>query len=203
MPKFNRLQFLLVFPILLRWYISIHNEYVKYGAWLARNWQNKSFYETPKIIVRETGNRIIATIDLENRYLLSSLYSIYPKDKNEKLSLLYLLGILNSSLATFVAKIIALELTTGAFTKFRTNQLGRIPIYDIDFSISSDIHFYDSIVAFVNRMLSLHQQLASSNTPNEKTLLQRQIDATDHQIDTLVYELYGLTDDEIKLVEEM
>ena len=32
--------------------------------------------------------------------------------------------------------------------------------------------------------------------------LQRQIDATDRQIDQLVYELYGLTDDEIKIVEE-
>jgi len=35
-----------------------------------------------------------------------------------------------------------------------------------------------------------------------KTVLQRQIDATDRQIDNLVYELYGLTDEEIKIVEE-
>ena len=32
-------------------------------------------------------------------------------------------------------------------------------------------------------------------------MIQRQIDATDRQIDTLVYQLYGLTDDEIKIVE--
>jgi type II restriction/modification system DNA methylase subunit YeeA len=36
---------------------------------------------------------------------------------------------------------------------------------------------------------------------HEKTSLQRQIDATDKQIDLLVYELYGLTEDEIKIVE--
>ena len=35
----------------------------------------------------------------------------------------------------------------------------------------------------------------------DHTLLQRQIDATDRQIDALVYQLYGLTDDEIKIVE--
>jgi type II restriction/modification system DNA methylase subunit YeeA len=29
-----------------------------------------------------------------------------------------------------------------------------------------------------------------------------QISATDNQIDNLVYELYGLTDEEIKIVEE-
>lgn len=38
--------------------------------------------------------------------------------------------------------------------------------------------------------------------PAEKTNLQNQIDATDRQIDRLVYELYGLTDDEIAIVEE-
>jgi len=37
---------------------------------------------------------------------------------------------------------------------------------------------------------------------SEKTILQRQIDATDHQIDQLVYELYGLTKKEIQIVEE-
>ena len=41
-----------------------------------------------------------------------------------------------------------------------------------------------------------------AKTPNDKTRLQRQIDATDKQIDQLVYELYGLTDKEIKIVED-
>jgi len=41
-----------------------------------------------------------------------------------------------------------------------------------------------------------------AKTPDEKTRIQRQIAATDKQIDQLVYELYGLTDDEIKIVEE-
>jgi hypothetical protein len=50
-------------------------------------------------------------------------------------------------------------------------------------------------------MLSLHNQLATANTGHEKTALQRQIDATDRQIDQLVYELYGLTDEEIAIVE--
>ena len=50
-------------------------------------------------------------------------------------------------------------------------------------------------------MLGLHQQLANTNTPTEVTLLQRQIDTTDAQIDVLVYELYGLTDEEIRVVK--
>jgi hypothetical protein len=38
-------------------------------------------------------------------------------------------------------------------------------------------------------------------TPNGRTALQRQREATDGQIDTLVYELYGLTEEEISIVE--
>jgi type II restriction/modification system DNA methylase subunit YeeA len=57
------------------------------------------------------------------------------------------------------------------------------------------------MVTLVELMLSLHKQLAGANTGHEKTALQRQIDATDRQIDQLVYELYGLTDDEISIVE--
>ena len=53
----------------------------------------------------------------------------------------------------------------------------------------------------MERMLSLHRQLAVARTPPAKTMLQRQIVATDQQIDQLVYELYGLTEEEIKIVE--
>ncbi|MGH7773725.1 MAG: hypothetical protein ACREQA_15980 [Candidatus Binatia bacterium] len=40
-----------------------------------------------------------------------------------------------------------------------------------------------------------------AKNPNDKTSLQREIDATDRQIDQLVYELYGLTEEEIRIVE--
>jgi type I restriction-modification system DNA methylase subunit len=137
------------------------NLYVKYGQWLARNWKNTTFYETPKIAIRETGSRIIATLDLENRYFLSSLYAIYPKSKGEGMSLKYLLGLLNSSLATYYAKIIALDITKGAFTKFRTNQLARLPIRIIDFSDPKDKARHDKMVNMVEQMLTLHKQLAA------------------------------------------
>lgn len=39
-------------------------------------------------------------------------------------------------------------------------------------------------------------------SPDAKDVPQRQIDATDKEIDPLVYELYGLTDEEIRVVEE-
>ena len=50
-------------------------------------------------------------------------------------------------------------------------------------------------------MLDLHKKLPAAQTDQEKTALQRQIADTDQRIDRLVYDLYGLTEDEIKIVE--
>ena len=57
------------------------------------------------------------------------------------------------------------------------------------------------MVRLVEQMLALNKQLAEAKTGHEQTLIQRQIDATDKQIDKLVYELYGLTEEEIAIVE--
>ena len=53
----------------------------------------------------------------------------------------------------------------------------------------------------VETMLALYRQLPAARTAHDNTLIQRQIDATDRQIDRLVYELYGLSDAEIAIVE--
>jgi hypothetical protein len=57
------------------------------------------------------------------------------------------------------------------------------------------------MVALVEQMLALHRRRAAARTSYEQTVLQAQIDATDRQIDRLVYELYGLTEEEIRIVE--
>ena len=44
-------------------------------------------------------------------------------------------------------------------------------------------------------------ELAAARTPGESALLQRQVEFTDRQIDRLVYALYGLSEEEIKIVE--
>ncbi len=74
-------------------------------------------------------------------------------------------------------------------------------IRPIDFTSPTDVARHDQMVALVERMLDLHTKLAAEQMPHVKTVLQRQIEATDRQIDLLVYELYGLTDEEIAIVE--
>jgi len=59
---------------------------------------------------------------------------------------------------------------------------------------------HDKMVKLVEQMLALHKSLAVAN-PQDGELLQRQIKSTDRQIDELVYQLYGLSAEEIGIVE--
>jgi hypothetical protein len=90
----------------------------------------------------------------------------------------------------------------GGFFRYFTQYIKPLPIRTIDFSDPTDKARHDQMVELVERMLSLNKQLPKAKTAHEKTILQRQIDATYRQIDRLVYDLYGLTDEEIKIVEE-
>lgn len=90
----------------------------------------------------------------------------------------------------------------GGYYEYKPMYLIQLPIRIIDFSDPADVTCHNQIVSLVERMLDLHKQLPEAKTPHEKTALQRQIETTDRQIDNLVYELYDLTEEEIKIVEE-
>lgn len=57
------------------------------------------------------------------------------------------------------------------------------------------------MVRLVEQMLALHRQRQAARTPHEQSVLAAQIAAADRQIDRLVYELYGLSEEEIRIVE--
>jgi len=75
----------------------------------------------------------------------------------------------------------------------------RIPIRPINFSDPADKARHGKMVSLVERMLALHKQ--SPRTPQEQEMVRREIESTDRAIDRLVYELYGLTEEEIGIVE--
>lgn len=233
-----------------RYGIVENDLYLKYGNWLARNWNNKSFYETSKIVVRETGNRIISAIDTENRYLLSSLYSVYPKNENFTLDYLkFVLTIINSRFATFYIHKIAFGLTKGAFTKVRTNQLARLPLpqiedynvyvekanlitnktEELESKINTFLNFIEKSLnielskkieqwynlKFIDFIKEINKGLLKPLTKLQEIEwmevfeikkaeiqeLKTQISQTDKEIDRMVYELYGLNEEEIRIVE--
>ncbi len=113
-----------------------------------------------------------------------------------------MVGLLNSRLIRFFYEQTTAESGQRAFPQVKVSSLRRLPIRPIEFSDPADVARHDRMVELVQAMLDLHERLPEASTPRDRELLQRQIDATDRRIDQLVYELYGLTDEEIRIVEE-
>ncbi len=112
----------------------------------------------------------------------------------------YVLGLLNSKLLFWRLRGIS-NFFRGGWITCTKQYFGELPIRTINFTDKSEKSMHDRMVALVEQMLDLHKNLAEVRTPQEKTALERQISATDAQIDRLVYDLYDLTEDEIKIVE--
>jgi hypothetical protein len=157
-------------------------------------------FDKPKILIRQTADRILAAVDYENWYCLKSAIIVQIRE-NSEIKYEYLLALLNSNLLHFLYDDLVGE-QSRVFPEVKPVQLFKLPIRTINFSDPADKARHDKMVSLVEQMLSLNKQFASAKTDHEKTALQRQIDATDQQIDKLVYELYGLTEEEIKNVEE-
>jgi hypothetical protein len=87
------------------------------------------------------------------------------------------------------------------FAEIKKVNLVKLPIRKIEFTDQNEKARHDNMSELVNQMLDLNKKLNNAKLPQEKNLLQRQIEATDKQIDQLVYKLYDLTDEEIKIVE--
>ncbi len=155
-------------------------------------------FDQPKIVYPDIAKGPRFSLDINRAYIANTAYCLGTDD-------LYLLGILNSRLLWFAISFISIPFGTRA-GKFRyrlTRQyVEKVPIHTIDFTNPQNVARHDQMVSLVERMLDLHKRLAETKAGHEKTLLQRRIEATDKQIDRLVYELYGLTEEEVKIVEE-
>ena len=108
--------------------------------------------------------------------------------------------ILSADLKAFQPSILIKQITQATkddFPQVTIKDMTTLPFP----SLLQDKARHDRMVSLVEQMLSLNKQLQTAKTDHENTSLQRQIDATDRQIDLLVYELYRLTEDEIRIVE--
>ena len=113
----------------------------------------------------------------------------------------YLSGILNSrlTLALFNNAVQA----AGTEEKMHSwEELKGLPVYIPDFDCPEDKAGHDRIVALVAGMSEMHRHLSLAKTDNEKRLVMQEITSTERQIDSLVYGFYGLTKDEIAVIEE-
>ncbi|MBX3001300.1 MAG: Eco57I restriction-modification methylase domain-containing protein [Caldilineaceae bacterium] len=170
-------------------------------AWYQLYPKNLDLWEQKKLLLPYMITRLSAHYDDSANYFVNVTtggFGVTTKDGSCDLH--YLAGLLNSRLLDMHMRIVSTNFQNGYFAANK-QFLVQLPIRPINFSDPADAARHDQMVALVQRMLDLHKQLSAATLPHSRDLLQRQIDATDRQIDRLVYELYGLTEAEVRVVE--
>ena len=185
-----------------RYRLTWSGEYLGYGDWLAEPRKSVPF-SGARLLVRQIPSKppyLVHAVYVEDSYYndINSMVIFAPASE---VHLKYLLGCINSRLTSFWFSQTYDKLQRKIFPQFKVKELSLFPIPNINILKTSDKNSHDKMVQLVEQMLDLNKQLLNAKTDHEKTLIQRQIDATDSQIDKLVYELYDLTEEEIKIVE--
>jgi len=152
----------------------------------------------PKILLRKTGNSIIATYDDSGIFPEQSLYFLFNKKTDSDFK--FVLGLLNSQLMDVFFKAKCLT-NKGSIAQVKKVDLDLLPIVGLNLTNSVEKARHDSLVELVEKMLALKPKLRGATSESEKAALQNAVTTTEAEIDRLVYELYGLTDEEIKIVE--
>jgi hypothetical protein len=160
---------------------------------------NDDVYNTERICTRQIGETPIAAIIPSGIYTLNTVYNLYF-DKETNYSIKFILGIMLSSAFKFYWKLKYFD-EKKTFPKIKKDALLGMPIPTLDLSQKADKTKHDALVSLVEKMLDLKQKEAAEKSDHQKTVITRQIDAVDKTIDTAVYELYCLTEEEIMVVE--
>jgi len=168
--------------------------------------KNHTRFGAPKIVVPSLATGSCFAADFDGRYFFVGSgggggggYGIVLNE-DVGFSVLYLLGLLNSKLMSACIRANSTPFR-GGYLALNRQYIARLPIRTIDPADSRDKAAHDRMAALVDSMLGLHRQLAAADSAAQKAIIQRQIDATDAEIDRLVYDLYGLTAEEIAVVQ--
>jgi type I restriction-modification system DNA methylase subunit/predicted type IV restriction endonuclease len=170
-----------------------NNSWIDYGEWLAES-RKPEVFEGEKILIRKiTGKTLIANYIPYTSYCNTLLFVL--KIKNENFSYPALTGVLNSSLIGWYFRKKFQISDDDTFPQIMIRDILQFPVPELNNETGKEI------AKNVKRIIHLNEELQTTKVPSKTEQLQTRIDYTDNRINQLVYELYGLTDEEIAMVE--
>ncbi len=170
-----------------------NNSWIQYGEWLAAPRDKKIFEAEEKIIVRQTGDSIIATIIGKNIIARDNLHILISNSLSHK----FILGILNSKLTDFYYYQINPE-RGEVLAQVKKSHVEQLPLPNIN---EQNRLLHNQIIIYVEQLLQLHQEFQTENLQHKKMHIENRITYFESKIDELIYQLYELTDEEIHIVE--
>jgi len=163
--------------------------------------KNLDTWEQPKIMLPYMITRLAAYYDEDSMYFVNVTTGGFGVTLDEKFgSPKYVTGLLNSTLLDWFMKRVSTSFHGGYFAANK-QFLVQLPIRAIDFTNPAEKSQHEKMVSLVTQMLELHKSKAGAKTQSGQDVYERQIRAVDELIDNLVYELYGLSKEEVRIVE--
>lgn len=159
-----------------------NNYYISFGDWLAEPRYSANYDAAKKILVRQTGNSLIAALDTNQFIARDNLYILVSN--NIKYSEELILGLLNSYLLNWYYQNIINNEVGEVLAQVKKGHLSLLPIPDVS------LPFFIEIEKMVDKILT-----AKKDDPNANT------SELEKQIDHLVYKLYQLTYNEVKIID--
>ncbi|KLI25730.1 Eco57I restriction-modification methylase domain-containing protein [Brachyspira hyodysenteriae] len=161
--------------------------------------KNLNEFDTKKISIPYMSNKPQATWDNDCLYHNTKVYSISFKE-DVKYNPYYILALINSKLFNFYISATG-TVFRGWFLVFSPTFISSFPIKELDLDNKEDKEIHDKLVNLVDNIIELNKKLSSEKNPNTIEMLNTRIQAVDKAIDKIVYALYGLNDEEIKIIE--
>ncbi|MCX6874960.1 MAG: N-6 DNA methylase [Verrucomicrobia bacterium] len=181
-----------------RWGFTSGHAWLRYGKHLAEP-RTIALFEGPRVLVRRiVGDRLVICPVIDSMIADQLLHTV--KVTAPDVDHRFTAALLGSRVVAYYFRK-RFNRTEKTFPEIRVAELSAMPLPFRSPANKTDLAAHDRIVSLVEHMMDLHRQRAAVKTPHEQTALDRQIAATDTRIDCLVYDLYGLTEEEIKLVE--
>jgi adenine-specific DNA-methyltransferase len=170
------------------------HDFVLYGPQLAEP-RDPRFFLDERIYSRKIlGERLVVTVVNDDSVADQQVYITKARDSST--SVTAMAAILGSRLMSFFIKQFYDE-SEDAFPQIKVSQLRSLPLVDVA-SGASEIA---ALASLVGQEVDVNLRLYTATRDSEREQLQRKCEYLDERIDRLVYELYGLTEDEIKIVE--
>lgn len=176
-------------------YIVNDKGLIKNNSILVQNIVAHIMNPTPHIKIIAMPSSILNNKD---EYIL--LNTVNQLENISNLDTKFILAILNSKLISWYVYIFIFGLAIRTM-HFDNPVTSRIPMPSVDLTKKSDKEVHDKLVKLVDNIIAINKKLVGENNPNTKEILERQVRALDGEIDRLVYGLYGLSDNEISIIE--
>src|SRR3990167_9499517 len=184
-----------------RYSVNWDKTYLRYDINAIHSCKREDIFLTKeKLFFRRVGDRLIGAYDDKQLYALNTLVVMNLKD-DVAIDIKYFLALFNSKLLNWYYQFF-LKSTKKVFSEIQARQVSQLPIKHIDLSVSEDKERHTKLVALANKMTCLNNELQklSPNT-DQCNRINKEIEKTDSLIDEEVYKLYGLTPEEIEIVE--